>query len=117
MDLKEFDKEVKKLLSKYDNYNASIVCLRNLLDEITNQLIDIINERIIVVKKIGELKKEYSVPIVDKNREEQIMKYVEEVVEEKNKELKKITGEELDADLIKKLMEQVIEYSVKLEQQ
>lgn len=43
--------------------------LRNKIDKIDKELINLFSERFILAKKIGEYKKKYALPIIDEKRE------------------------------------------------
>lgn len=50
-----------------------IINLRNLINEIDEKILDLINERISLAKKIGVVKKQNGIEIVDKEREQEIL--------------------------------------------
>ena len=51
--------------------------LRNKIDKIDNEIIDLLNDRFNVVKEIGEYKKENNIPVEDKTREEIILQILD----------------------------------------
>ena len=51
--------------------------LRNKIDKIDNEIIDLLNDRFDVVKEIGEYKKENNIPVEDKIREEIILQILD----------------------------------------
>ena len=66
--------------------------LRNRIDKIDDQIFDLILKRFDHVKKIGNIKKEMNIPVVDKVREEIIIERLSEKLSTKinYKEIKKI---------------------------
>ena len=51
--------------------------LRNKIDKIDNEIIDLLNDRFDVVKEIGEYKKENNIPVEDKAREKIILQILD----------------------------------------
>ena len=47
--------------------------LRNKIDEIDQELVKLIEKRIEIVKEIGKYKKEHNLPILDQNREDEVI--------------------------------------------
>lgn len=47
--------------------------LRNEIDKIDQELVCLIEKRMEIVKKIGKYKKEKNLPILDQNREEEVI--------------------------------------------
>lgn len=79
--------------------------LRNLIDSVDSQILELINSRVDLVKEIGDLKKEKSIEIVDKKREQQIFDVILKQAKEKG----------LDETAVKKIWESLIELSYKVE--
>lgn len=48
--------------------------LRKEIDEIDEQIIELLEERVRVAKEIGEIKRELNLPIRDEKREEEVLK-------------------------------------------
>lgn len=72
--------------------------LRNSIDSIDKQLVQLFEERINIVKKIGDYKKENEVPIENKNREEY-------VIDKNSKYLKDKTLESYLKEFLQKIMD------------
>lgn len=79
--------------------------LRNLIDTVDSQILELINSRVDLVKEIGDLKKEKNIEIVDKKREQQIFDVILKQAKEKG----------LDETAVKKIWENLIELSYKVE--
>ena len=82
-----------------------ITNLRNLIDSVDNQILELINSRVQLVKEIGKLKKEKGIEVIDKNREQQIF----------NSLLEQAKSKGLDEDTIKKVWKNLIDLSYKIE--
>lgn len=79
--------------------------LRNLIDSVDGQILELINSRVDLVKKIGDLKKEKNIEIVDKKRERQIFDMILKQAKEKG----------LDETTTRKIWQSLIELSYKVE--
>lgn len=79
--------------------------LRNLIDSVDNQILELISSRAELVKEIGKLKKEKGIEVVDKNREDQIFSSL----------LKQAKSKGLEEDTIKKVWKSLIDLSYKIE--
>lgn len=79
--------------------------LRNLIDSIDDQLLELINSRANLVKEIGELKKRNNLSVIDKKREAEIFETIS----------KKAQAKGLDEKAIKKIWENLIDISYKIE--
>lgn len=79
--------------------------LRNLIDTIDEQLLELINSRADLVKEIGEIKKRNNLSIIDKNREAEIFEKIVSKAREKG----------LDENAVKKIWENLIDISYKIE--
>lgn len=53
--------------------NNELDKLRRQIDEIDKNIFSLISKRMAIVKKIGEFKKQHSLAVVDKDREEKII--------------------------------------------
>ena len=69
--------------------------LRNKIDKIDNEIIDLLNDRFDIVKEIGEYKKENNIPVEDKTREEIILQILDTKLSDSpyKKEIKNIYKE------------------------
>jgi chorismate mutase len=56
--------------------NADLDRLRNEIQEIDHQIAKLLHKRIDTVLQIGQIKSESGLPIIDKNREKQVITYV-----------------------------------------
>lgn len=65
---------------------------RNKIDQIDEMIMSLLINRYIVVKEIGEYKKVNNIPVLDKNREEEIYEKIDDryLLEENRDFLKKI---------------------------
>ena len=79
--------------------------LRKNIDNIDEQLVELITKRIEIVKKIGEFKKQNNLPIVDKNRFENVLEKVEKTAIQQG----------LSPDFVKELYEVIHKYSCEVE--
>jgi chorismate mutase/prephenate dehydratase len=52
---------------------ADIVVLRQAIDEIDEKILDLINQRLSLAKRIGDFKKQGGIQIKDRGREEEIL--------------------------------------------
>lgn len=71
--------------------------LRRGIDEIDKEIIDLIENRVEIAKKTGEVKRERGLGITDSKREESVLENVS-------------NRTELDKEFIKKLFKSIIEY-------
>jgi len=55
--------------------NKQLENLRTKIDELDDNLFDILAKRILLVKRIGELKKQYGLDIVDEKRKDEKIKF------------------------------------------
>lgn len=79
--------------------------LRKQIDFIDNQIVDLLAERFIIVKKIGKWKKEKNLPPLDKNRWRKVL--INRV--KKAKELG------ISSKLIKKIYQAIHDYALEIE--
>jgi len=63
---------VEKNISKQETYN--IINFRNKVDTIDEKILDLINQRLILAKNIGNVKGKEGKPVIDKSRENEIIK-------------------------------------------
>jgi chorismate mutase len=115
MELEKIKNNMLKSLEKRKNYEESISFLRKELDLITEEIIDLLMKRALIVKYVGETKKKHNKPFIVKSREEEIMKKIDNLVNKKNKELKKISNIKLDVKIVKNLMRELIDFALKIE--
>lgn len=57
-----------------DEYKAKLLDMRNAIDTIDNEIVALINKRLGISLKVGELKKKFDNRVLDKSRENEIMK-------------------------------------------
>ncbi len=86
--------------------NKTIDELRQQIDAIDKELIELLAKRKEVSKKIGEIKKELQIDVFDEKRWEDIVKKVQQKAEELH----------LDKDFVKKIFETIHEHSKKIQQ-
>lgn len=79
--------------------------LREQIDKIDDQLVDLLSKRLEIVEKVGKLKKDHNIPPLDKNR-------LEEVLNTK-KTKAKLLG--ISEDFVEKLFKLIHDHSVELE--
>ena len=72
--------------------------LRDKIDKMDDLIMSLLIDRYIVVKEIGEYKKENNIPVLDKNREEKIYEKIDEayLLEEHRNFLKSIYGKMME---------------------
>ncbi len=56
--------------------------LRSKIDQIDSRLVTLLKERFLIVKAIGEYKKENNLPILDKRREAQVLASKKALIDE-----------------------------------
>lgn len=115
MKLNELNSMIEADLEKFSNYEDSINYLRKLLDNITGDLMDLSLRRYVIVNHVGLVKKKYGKPVVVKSREEEMLKKIDELLDDKNKELKKITGKNFNNEIFKKFIKELINEAVKIQ--
>lgn len=79
--------------------------LRIKIDEVDEKVLALIIERLDLVEKIGELKKENGIEIVDEDREQQVLNKLTGLASEKN----------IDPEIIKKVWKTLMEVSYQIE--
>ena len=72
--------------------------LRNKIDQIDQELVTLIEQRLEVVKQIGDYKKKHNLPILDQNREQ-------EVLDKNSKYLSNESNKEAYLEIMKKIMD------------
>ena len=72
--------------------------LRNKIDQIDQELVTLIEKRIEIVKQIGEYKKKHNLPILDQNREQ-------EVLDKNSKYLSNESNKEAYLEIMKNIMD------------
>ena len=72
--------------------------LRNKIDQIDQELVTLIEQRLEVVKQIGEYKKKHNLPILDQNREQ-------EVLDKNSKYLSNESNKEAYLEIMKNIMD------------
>ncbi len=86
-------------------YNQKLANLRNQIDQVDENLLNIIAERINIVKQIGKLKHQYNVPHIDKDRWQQVI----------NRMRTKTIHKNLDVNIIEQIYNILHEYSLNIE--
>ena len=79
--------------------------LRSDLDEIDIEILQLLMRRTEIVKKIGLIKKQYAMPIVDRKREKKVYNNVKEFA----------LKHELDYDQIKSIFKEIMQFSKKVQ--
>src|SRR5215210_9065989 len=79
--------------------------LRNDMKTVTQNIISLINERMDIAKKIGEIKNELQISVVDDKAEQEI----------KNHILQNSTNKELDPKFLGRIVNMLIEESVSIQ--
>jgi len=79
--------------------------LRSDLDEIDIEILQLLMGRTEIVKKIGLIKKQYDMPIVDRKREKKVYNNVKEFA----------LKYELDFDQIKSIFKEIMRFSKKVQ--
>ncbi len=54
-------------------YLRKIEPLRKRIDKVDNEIMNQVSERIDIVKEVAALKKQYNIPILDQNREKELL--------------------------------------------
>ena len=72
--------------------------LRNKIDQIDQELVTLIEQRLEVVKQIGDYKKKHNLPILDQNREQ-------EVLDKNSKYLSNESNKESYLEIMKNIMD------------
>ena len=88
-------------MPKESDYQQKIALFRSEIDLIDTKIINLMNQRLDLVKKIGELKKEYNTPIIDIDREF-VLKKLHNKIAKENK---------LDYLFIKNIFDLIITHS------
>ena len=83
----------------------SITLLRQQIDRIDNELLEVLNKRMIISREIGQYKKEHSIPVVQTGRYGDIM----------NSRVKAATEMGMSADFMKALLSAIHEESVRIQ--
>lgn len=79
--------------------------LRSDLDELDIEILRLLMRRTEIVKKIGLIKKQFSIPIVDRKREERVYNNVKEFA----------LKYELDSDQIRSIFKKIVQFSKKVQ--
>ena len=103
---KNIDEKLEKM-----SFESGITLLREDLDFLTVRLVKLVTERMLIIEKIGRLKKKFKKPIEDKTRESEIMNHIKQLVIKENK---KIGKELIDYRTIQRIMELLISDAKKL---
>ena len=84
--------------------DKNILELRNLLDNIDKNILELLEKRMDIIRKVGSIKSKLNIPVEDINREEEIIK-----------KLKNISKNNLTENQLKKIFQTVFDFS-KIEQ-
>ena len=84
--------------------DKNVLELRTLLDNIDNNILQLLEERMDIVRQVGVIKLEFNIPIEDIRREEKIIK-----------KLKNISKNNLTKSQLKKIFQTIFNFS-KIEQ-
>ena len=79
--------------------------LRKDIDQLDEQIVELLAKRIVVVKKIGDFKKQNNLPVLDKNRFAKVLEKVEKTAIQQG----------LSPDFVKELYEVIHKYSCEVE--
>lgn len=78
---------------------------RKKIDVIDEKIIRLLKERTDLVKEIGHEKEKESLPIVDLEREKEVLEKIKAVAKEKN----------IDEEIVEKIFKDIIEYSKEIQ--
>ena len=71
------DNEKERVASpELDPYYARLSGMRSEIDEIDTRIVELINKRLTITKEVGELKNKFGLPVLDKSRENIILKRI-----------------------------------------
>jgi chorismate mutase len=65
------------------SYEKDIMPLRDKINQINSEIMDLLQERVKVALEIAKVKRSYEKPIIDKAREAKVIKQVKTLAEEK----------------------------------
>lgn len=80
-----------------------LVRLRQQIDQIDDELLELLIKRFGIVKQVGEYKKKQNLPIVNETREEEVLKRLKQKAEEQNsnpEQIEKIWREIINSSYI-----------------
>ena len=87
-------------------YEKELKLYRNKIDRLNDEIIEILSQRLDAALAIGELKKKYGKPVVDKNREKAILARIRIKADEKD----------LDLDGLERIFKEIIRFCVEAEE-
>ena len=87
-------------------YEKELKLYRNKIDRLNDEIIEILSQRLDAALAIGELKKKYGKPVVDKNREKAILTRIRIKADEKD----------LDLDGLERIFKEIIRFCVEAEE-
>lgn len=85
--------------------DEKIVEWREKIDVINSKILDLLNERMDLVKKIGKRKKELDIPIKDAGREKEIYNKLDKLADSKG----------IDREFVREIFKKIIDESIKEE--
>jgi chorismate mutase len=88
------------------SYQEEIEKYRTEINRLNEEILNEIGERVQVARKIGEIKKRYGKPIVDREREEKVIEQVQKLAEER----------ELDPERVSAIFRKIIDLCVEAEE-
>lgn len=87
-------------------YEKEIKPHRETIDRLNEEIIEILAKRVKTALAIGEIKKKYGKPVVDKSREKVILELIKSKADEKG----------LDPDSMERVFKEIIRYCVAAEE-
>ncbi len=89
------------------SYTEEIGPLREEINRLNEEILEKISERVVVALRIGEVKKRYGVPVVDRTREEAVLDRMGGLA----------TDYELDPEAVRRVFREIIDLCVKAEEE
>ncbi len=86
--------------------DEKIVKWRNEIDKINSKVLDLLNKRMNLVKKIGKRKKKLDIPVRDESREKEIYENLDKLADEKN----------IDRQFVREIFKKIIDKSINEEE-
>lgn len=111
--LLEFKTKLGNRLGSSADYVDAIDILQAELDSISQEMIDLLSKRSIVMSELSAVKDICMLPLPD--RERQIFEQLDTLLEERNKQLKKLGAPELDRETVRGVMHALISFALEAE--